>query len=70
MSDMDYRYRRAPSSAGGEDLIVALHHPSELFSVKPEAMLERERATRAWGRRDRQRVARPVEGAAAGPHRP
>ena len=25
----------------GEDLIVVLHHPSELFSVKPEAMLER-----------------------------
>jgi hypothetical protein len=40
MSDMDTatgpRHPRA-----GEDLIVALHHPSELFSVKPEAMLER-----------------------------
>ena len=24
-----------------DDLIVALHHPSEMFSVKPEAMLER-----------------------------
>jgi hypothetical protein len=32
----DSRPRRA-----GRDLIVALHHPSELFSVKPEAMLER-----------------------------
>lgn len=31
--------RRHPRA--GEDLIVALHHPSELFSVKPEAMLER-----------------------------
>ena len=31
--------RRHPPA--GEDLIVALHHPSELFSVKPEAMLER-----------------------------
>jgi hypothetical protein len=26
----------------GEDLVVALHHPSELFSVQPEAMLERD----------------------------
>jgi len=26
----------------GEDVIVALHHPAELFSVNPEAMLERD----------------------------
>ena len=26
----------------GEDVIVALHRPAELLSVKPEAMLERD----------------------------
>jgi hypothetical protein len=40
MSDMDTATGRRHPRAG-EDLIVALHHPSELFSVKPEAMLER-----------------------------
>jgi hypothetical protein len=40
MSDMDTATARRHPRAG-EDLIVALHHPSELFSVKPEAMLER-----------------------------
>jgi hypothetical protein len=32
---------RRPRS-GGEDIIVALDRPAELFSVEPEAMLERE----------------------------
>jgi hypothetical protein len=40
MSDMDTATGRRHPRAG-EDLIVALHHPSELFSVKPKAMLER-----------------------------
>ena len=40
MSDMGTATGRRNRRAG-EDLIVALHHPSELFSVKPEAMLER-----------------------------
>jgi hypothetical protein len=40
MSDMDTATGRRHPRAG-EDLIVALRHPSELFSVKPEAMLER-----------------------------
>ena len=36
-SDTESRQRRV-----GEDVTVALHRPAELFSVRPEAMLERD----------------------------
>ena len=38
---MSFGAARRPPRVG-EDVIVALHRPAELFSIEPEAMLERD----------------------------